>query len=100
HHLKIAQEHMEDFMRDNSGSKGEKLFSKYSARIAWILTDMITHPFLPGEVREGIKREVNSDLFTVTAIHEKVALLNPVQRDLIEQALDQILNGELEIVKA
>lgn len=97
-HLKIAQEYLEDFMREHQGSKGAKLFGNYKHKIDWILTDMITHPFLPEAVREGIKWEVNSDVLALPAINEKIALLNPSQREAIETAIDQILEGKLEII--
>lgn len=45
------------------------------------------------EVRDGIKNEIKSDVFAVPAILEKIALLNPDQRDLIESAIDAMLDG-------
>lgn len=45
------------------------------------------------EVRDGIKNEIKSDVFAVPAILEKIALLSPDQRDLIESAIDAMLNG-------
>jgi len=98
HHLKLAQEHFEDFIREHADSKGAKLFRSYSHKIKWIHTDLTTHPFLPEEVREGIKQEVNSDVLAIPAINEKIALLNPTQREAIETAIDQILEGKLEII--
>ncbi|HEY8690548.1 MAG TPA: hypothetical protein VIM07_15030 [Chitinophagaceae bacterium] len=98
HHLKLAQEHFEDFVREHEGSKGAKLFRNYSSKIKWIHTDLITHPFLPESVRLGIKQEVNSDVLAIPAINEKIALLNPTQREAIETAIDQILDGKLEII--
>lgn len=54
---------------------------------------MITHPILPEEVRTGIKKEWNSDVFVVDAIAEKTALLSPEQREGLEYILDELLNG-------
>lgn len=98
HHLKLAQEHFEDFIREHSESKGARLFTNYCNKIRWIHTDLITHPFLPESVRQGIKQEVNSDVLALPAINEKIALLNPVQREAIETAIDEILEGKLEII--
>ena len=97
-HLKLAQEYFEDFIREHNGSKGAKLFENYIRKIKWIHTDMITHPLLPETVRQGIKQEVNSDVLAIPAINEKIALLNPGQREAIEAAIDQILDGKLEII--
>ena len=58
-----------------------------------MLKDLVTHPSLPQEVRDGIKDEINSDLFTVPAIAEKVALLKPESREAIEELIDTILAG-------
>jgi FixJ family two-component response regulator len=53
---------------------------------------MITHPQLPDVVREGIKREINSDIFAIPAIHEKIALLNPKHREVLEEFIDELLS--------
>jgi hypothetical protein len=50
-------------------------------------------------VREGIKKEIASDVFSVPAIMEKIALLNPEQRDGMEQVIDALLKGEKIEVK-
>ena len=92
--LKMAQEQFEDFCRQYPNSQGSRLFKKYSDKVAWIFSDLISNPFLTEEVRIGIKNEIASDVFAVPAIIEKVALLTPDQRDLIESTLDAILSGE------
>jgi hypothetical protein len=92
--LKMAQEQFEDFIREFPESQGSKLFKLYSRKIDWIFTDISSHPFLTQEVRDGIKKEIRSDVFAVPAIVEKVALLNPEQRDMIELTIDAMLNGE------
>ena len=92
--LKMAQEQFEDFCRQYPNSQGSRLFKKYSDKVAWIFSDLITNPFLTNEVRIGIKNEIESDVFAVPAIIEKVALLTPDQRDLIESTLDALLSGE------
>jgi hypothetical protein len=92
--LKMAQEQFEDFCRQFPETKGEKLFKVYVGKIEWMFKDIVTHPFLTEEVRFGIKREINSDIFAIPAIHEKVALLTPEQRDMIELTLDAMIDGE------
>lgn len=90
-HLKMAQEHFESFAREHPGSKGAALFLGYSKRINWVFTDLKTHPMLPDVVREGIRREINSDVFAVPAIAEKAALLPPSRRDEVEDFIDKII---------
>jgi Fe-S cluster biosynthesis and repair protein YggX len=92
--LKMAQEQLEDFCREFPNSQGERIFKNYSKKIDWIFNDIITHPFLTAEVRLGIKNEIQSDVFAVPAIIEKVALLNPEQREIIESTIDAMINGE------
>jgi hypothetical protein len=92
--LKMAQEQFEDFCRQYPNSQGSKLFKKYSDKVNWIFSDLISNPFITAEVRIGIRNEIASDVFAVPAIIEKVALLTPDQRDLIEATLDALLSGE------
>ena len=92
--LRMAQEQFDDFCRQFPNSKGEKVFKDYSKRISWMFKDLLTHPFLTEEVRVGIKKEIDSDIWSVPAILEKVALLTPEYRELIEEMLDGIIRGE------
>lgn len=95
HHIKQAFDHYEDFVRSNPGTKGAMLFNQYKKRLEWIYNDMITHPLLTPVVRTGIKQEWNSDAFSVDAISEKAALLNPQQREVLENLIEQMMKGEL-----
>jgi len=90
--LKLAAECFDDFCREHPQTKGSALFKSYRKKIDWIHQDMITHPQLPNVVREGIKREINSDIFAIPAIHEKIALLNPKHREVLEQFIDELLS--------
>lgn len=94
HHLKMAEEHYEDFIREYPGSMGTRLFKSYVAKIKWIQTDILSHPHINDEVRVGIKAELASDVFAVPAINDKVALLNPDQRSIIEETIDAMISGE------
>ena len=98
-HLKLAMEYFEDFGRQHPGTKGADLFRLYNRKLDWVLKDLITHPSLPQQVREGIKQEINSDLMTVPAIAEKVALLKPESREAVEELIDTILAGAEVIIE-
>jgi hypothetical protein len=92
--LKMAQEQFQDFCRQFPNNQGERLFKIYVSKIDWIFKDIITHPFLTDEVRLGIKKEIESDVFAVPAILEKIALLKPEQREIIEDVIDAYISGE------
>ena len=92
--LKMAKEQFLDFCRQFPNSQGEKLFKTYVSKIDWVFKDIITHPFLTNEVRVGIKKEIESDVFAVPAILEKIALLKPEQREIIEDVIDAYISGE------
>lgn len=94
HNLKIAYEHLDSFRRDHKNSRADNLFKTYQSKIEWIVNDFITIPYLPEEVRAGIKKEWQSDIFTIPAILEKISLLNPEQREGVEGVIDCILKGE------
>jgi hypothetical protein len=94
HHLKLADEYAKDFVRSAPGTRGAVIFDNYSKRIAWIFRDVITYPHFGDEVREGMRREIASDAFSYDSLIEKVALLNPEQRDMLEGLLTDILKGK------
>ena len=93
-HLKMAKEFLEDFCRQNPGSIGERLFKQYINKIQWIFRDITTCNIVGEFVRDGIKKEIESDVFAVPAITEKIALLNPEQRDIVENLIESILKGD------
>lgn len=85
---------MQSLIRDRPTSVIAKLFKGYVARLNWIFNDLKSEPQLPQIVRDGINQELNSDLFSVPAICEKVALLAPPQREMVEAIIDELLKGE------
>lgn len=93
-HLKLANEFMQDFIRSAPNTRGAVVFSDYSRRVKWIFKDIITYPHFDDEVRKGIKYEIESDAFSVPAITERVALLNPDQRQMLEDMIEDILAGK------
>lgn len=99
HHLRMAEEQYEDFIRELPDSKGAVLFKSYIKKIRWIYSDIITYPYINEEVKSGIKKEIESDVFAIPAINEKVALLTPEQREIIEESIDAMLAGiEVKII--
>lgn len=92
--LKQAFEHFASFQREHPNTKGAFLFKTYNTKIEWIYKDLKTHPQLTAQVREGITKEWESDVFAVPAIAERIALLNPQQRELIEITIEAMLNGQ------
>jgi hypothetical protein len=92
--LKLADEYMNDFIRSAPNTRGSAIFTDYSRRVNWILRDIITYPFFDDEVRKGVRTEVKSDAFSVPAIFEKIPLLNPEQRQMMEDLVEDILAGK------
>lgn len=100
HHLKLGKEFLEDFCRSFPNSIGDKKFKVYIEKINWIFKDMITTNAITEDVRVGIKEELNSDILLVPELHRKMALLNPEQREGLEDVIDCVLSGEtIEIIK-
>lgn len=98
HHLKLADEYAKDFVRSAPGTRGAVIFDNYSKRIAWIFRDVVTYPHFGEEVRDGMRKEIASDAFSYDSLTEKLALLNPEQRENLDSLLDDILRGKsLEI---
>lgn len=89
---------MQSFISDNPGTKGAVLFKMYRNRIDWIFNDLFTNPNFSEQVRQGIKNEVNSDVWAIDAIVEKIALLKPEQRELLEDVIDKVIKGDELIV--
>lgn len=93
HHLKLADEYAKDFVRSAPGTRGAIIFADYSKRINWIFRDVITFPHFGEDVRDGMRKEIQSDAFSYDSLIEKLALLNPDQRETLDSLLDDILKG-------
>jgi len=98
-HLKQADEFINDFIRQAPNTRGAVIFSMYSRKIRWILFDILTFPFFTDEIRKGIKAEIESDAFAVEAIHDKIPLLNPEQREMLEELVGDMLEGKTIEIK-
>lgn len=95
HALKFAKEHWEDHIRQHGkDTNGGRLFTKYLQKIDWILMDFKTSPLFPQLVRDGLREEINADVFALPAIHEKIQLLPPKGREMVEAMIDALLKGE------
>lgn len=94
HNLRQAFEQFESFIREYPGSVGARMLKGYNKKLEWIVTDLKTLPALPTDVSDEITKEWQSDVFAIPAIQEKASLLNPEQRDLIEIAIDKMLEGK------
>ena len=94
HHLRMAKEFFEDFCRQYPSSRGDRFFGSFIKKIQFIYSEMICYPHLNDEIRDGIRREWNSDVLAVPALFEKIPLLTPEQRELIELTVDSMLKGE------
>jgi hypothetical protein len=50
-------------------------------------------------VREGMRKEIASDAFSYDSLTEKLALLNPEQREELDGLLTDILKGKtIEVI--
>ena len=98
-HVKIADEFMNDFIRSAPTTRGAIIFGQYSRKLRWILSDIITYPHFTDEVRLGIKTEIESDCFAVEAIHDKIPLLNPEQRAMLEELVGDMVAGKTIEIK-
>ena len=76
------------------GSKGAKIAKIYIDRIFWIYLDFVSNPAFTEEVRNGIRNEWAADAFTIDALNDKIGLLSPQQRELVESITDALLQGE------
>jgi len=98
-HLKQSDEFINDFIRQAPSTRGAVIFTDYSRKIRWILRDILTFPYFTDEVRIGIRTEIESDAFAVEAIHDKIPLLNPEQRAMLEQLVEDMVAGKTIEIK-
>ena len=58
------------------------------------MRDIATYPHFTDEIRDGIQKEINSDPLTYRAIMERISLLAPDQRNLLEFVIEDMLSGK------
>jgi hypothetical protein len=85
---------MDDIVRQHPGSRAAAMFEGYSKKIKWILRDIYTHPHFTDPIRDGIKKEIESDPLTYRAIMERISLLAPEQRDMLEFVVNDMIDGK------
>jgi hypothetical protein len=90
---------MSDFIRQAPNTRGAVIFRGYQTKLNWILRDVLTYPHFPDDVRQGLKHEIESDAFAVEAIHDKIPLLNPEQREMLEGLVEDMLAGKTIEIK-
>jgi hypothetical protein len=98
-HIKQANEFMSDFIRQAPNTRGSLVFSGYSTKLNWILRDILTFPYFLDDVRKGIRAEIESDSFAVEAIHDKIPLLSPEQRTILEELVEEMVAGKTIQIK-
>ncbi len=94
HHLRMAKEYCDDFMRQHPNTRGAVKFQDYQKKFDWVLKDILTYPHFRDEVRDGIRAEMQSDPFSYQSLVEKFALLTPEHRENLEDVVDMLLNNE------
>lgn len=94
HHLRMAKEFYLDFIRQYKGSIGANIFKNYIKKIDFIFTDIKSNIHFNQSIRDGIRKELECDIFQIPAINEKISILTPNQRELIEATIDAMLAGE------
>lgn len=91
-HIKLAIEFAQDVQRAGY-TKAGKTFKNYEKHLQWILKDFKTNPLFPDEVRQGIDKELKSDMFALEGLREKIPLIPADYRCDLEEAIDAILEG-------
>ena len=94
HHLKQADDNFASFQREHPGSKGAKMFATIRKRILSAYHDVVSIHQLSNEIRTGIRNEWGGDVFAVSAITQKAALLTNCQREAVEAIIDDVLSGK------
>ena len=93
--LKQAKTHCENVVAicpTNTG--GHKHFKRQIKRLEDIFTDTASITILSDEVRAAMRKEWQSDEFTIEAIYEKLARLPPEQKENFEVLIDMVLAGK------
>jgi hypothetical protein len=92
--IRVAYNNFENFQIEHPDTKGAVLFNSYNKKLEWIYKDFKATTLLPEDIRKAIQEEWESDVLIVPDITEKVTLLNPSQRELVDAMIDAMLKGE------
>ena len=73
-----------------------KILNKYISRLEWVLTDFKTTPSFRDkkDLIAALNDELKSDPLLTDAIMDKVQLLHPHHREVLEDLIDTMIKGE------
>jgi hypothetical protein len=91
--LKKAKANFEDLKR-GYGVRGREIVDRYLAKIEWIYSDFMCVSDFPQSVRDGLRKEWNSDAYAPDAIYEGIIKLSPEKRELVLEIVDALLEGK------
>jgi hypothetical protein len=93
-HMQVVSLILMENVTDGKKPKGVNHFERQIKAIEAIYINTVSIPALTKEVRTAIRNIWNSDEFEVDAIAEKIALLTPAKKEMIEKIVDGLLIGE------
>lgn len=94
HYLKKAKLCFEAVRNDSHFSMKNKVDKLCVKRIDLIKFDFVTSFDFPQIVRDGIRKEWESDVLTNDNIYHQLHLLTPEKRELVETIVIALINGE------
>jgi len=96
HHLRIAKEYFDDFIREHQGSTGARLFKNYSEKLSFVYRDLAAQPaFIDApDISEGIRREWHSDVLGIVELYAMISHVTPEARTALVEVIEHILKGE------
>jgi uncharacterized protein YfkK (UPF0435 family) len=90
HHINNAKIYFEDVKRDCASSTKE-LFNSYITKCD-IIINSIDHKLTP--VNRAILKKELADSFMIESINDKLMLMNELQRNEVENLIEQILKRD------
>lgn len=95
HHLNQAKLNYHSFINEHhSQLPAVKLFNQHLNKIVWIEKSLVTDPFMPDVLREAVKKEIESDVLLIDDVKQKIALVKPEIREVIDQIIDYAINDK------
>lgn len=84
------------YAEDVNRKSKAKILNKYITRLEWILTDFKTTPSFRDkqDLITALTDELKSDPLLTDAIMDKVQLLHPHHREVLEDLIDTMIKGE------
>lgn len=95
HHVNIAKMYFED-LKLSSQKEVKHIFNQYVQKCDWIVSNLSGR--LNDFNRKNLEEELK-DSISFEAINDKLILLTPEQRELLEKVIDALVDGQkVEIV--